>query len=290
MGFPPRRNDHLRAKRGLTQGWTATATRSNRRFLWSVVCDDLGNGGLSFTLTVRNCPATAAVWAGLRRAFMMRLARMGAVRTHWLTEWQRRGVPHLHGCVWFPADCPVSVDTLRGLVVAHWVDVAGGFGALPISQDSKSISGALGWLQYLAKHADRGLRYYQRAAESIPDGWRGSTGRMWGHTGVWPLREPQKIVIDDAGGYAFRRICQRWRLAQSRVEPDLSKRSARIRSARRCLQSNKRGSASVRGSAEWLPLAASRQALLHLASSGYEFTWADDVEDSDTQVLPGFEE
>jgi hypothetical protein len=41
--------------------------------------------------------------------------------------------------------------------------------------------------------------------------------------------------------------------------------------------------------AEWLPLAWSRRVLLHLAASGYDFTWAPDVEEPDTQTLPGFE-
>lgn len=284
MGFPPRKNDHARVKRGVTQGWTKTATRSNRKFLWSVKCADLGEHGFSFTLTVRNCPPSAADWMRLRRAFQMRMQRSGASRMHWLTEWQRRGVPHMHGCVWLPADVPEFV------IIHHWIAVASAYGSEYQGQDVKPIAGALGWLKYLAKHADRGVFNYQRAAESMPDGWRGATGRMWGHTGEWPLTAPQKLYVDDAGGYALRRIAQRWRLANARAEPDMAKRASRIRSARRLLQSKDRSICSVRGSAEWLPLAASRQALLHLASSGYEFTWAEDVEESDTQVLPGFEE
>lgn len=283
MGFPPRKNDHARALRGLTQGWTASATRSNRRFLWSVRCASLGENGHSFTLTVRDCPPTAAAWAGIRRAFQRRLERAGAVRMHWLTEWQRRGVPHLHGCVWFPAGVPAYA------IVHHWLAVADGYGALHRGQNTKPIHDAVGWLKYLAKHADRGMFNYQRAAESIPEGWQKSTGRMWGHTGEWPLVEPQKIVIDQAGGYAFRRICQRWRLAQARADFDDAKRPGRVRAARRMLQCSERDTASVRGMAEWLPRAATLAALLHLAASGYDFSWAPDVPESDTQTLPGFE-
>ncbi len=283
MGFAPRKNDHARALRGATQGWTASATRSNRRFLWSVDCPGLAGEGYSFTLTVRDCPPDAATWTRMRIAFLKRLQRAGAIRLHWLTEWQRRGVPHLHGCVWFPPGTPGYA------IVHHWLAVSGDFGSGQRGQDWKPITGALGWLQYLAKHADRGVFNYQRAAESIPPGWEKSTGRMWGHVGDWPMVEPQKIIIDDAGGYAFRRISQRWRLANARAEHDPQKRAARIRSARRLLQHKDRSMSSVRGSAEWLPRAATRQALLHLAASGYEFTWAADVPEPDSQTLPGFE-
>jgi len=272
MGFPPRKNDHGRAPRGATQGWTHSATRSNRRFLWSVNCPDLLGNGYSFTLTVRECPPSAAAWTKLRRALLMRLQRAGAIRLHWLTEWQRRGVPHLHGCVWFPPGVSPTI------IVDHWLSISSQFGAGERGQDFKPISGALGWLQYLAKHADRGVFNYQRAAASIPPGWEASTGRMWGHVGNWPIVEPQKIVIDTAGGYAFRRIVQRWRLANARTEKDPKKRSSRIRSARTLLQHRDRNRSSVRGSAEWLPKAATRDALVYLASVGYGFTWTADVE------------
>lgn len=273
MGFPPRKNDHARAKRGLTQGWTKTATRSNRKFLWTVKCDELAGNGFSFTLTVRDCPPSAAHWTAARRAFMERMRRAGAIRVHWLTEWQRRGVPHLHGCVWLP-------DGVPGFAIAHhWVEVTSElYGSSHRGQDFKPITGALGWLKYLAKHADRGVYNYQRSAMSIPSGWAGSTGRMWGHTGEWPVVPPQKLRIDDAGGYALRRISQRWRLAQARTDPDPKKRASRILSARHLLQASDRSSSSVRGSAEWMPLAVSRQALLHLAAAGYDFTWVTDAE------------
>ena len=283
MGFPPRMNNHVRAPRGATQGWTASATRSNRKFLWSVKCPDLGQNGYSFTLTVKDCPATAADWAKLRRAFIKRLERAGAIRMHWLTEWQRRGVPHLHGCVWFPPGVPAHA------IIHHWLEVSEGYGSGPHGQNTKPITDAQGWLKYLAKHADRGMYNYQRAAESIPVGWRTSTGRMWGYTGTWPTTEPLKIVISKEGAFAFRRIAQRWRLAQSRAEPDLEKRARRITSARKAIQSNKRTTASVRGIAEWLPRETSRQILVHLAASGYDFGWAPDKPEPDSETLPGFE-
>jgi hypothetical protein len=211
------------------------------------------------------------------------MARAGATRIHWLTEWQRRGVPHLHGCIWLPPHIPGHA------IVHHWLEVSEQYGSTVRGQDHKPINNALGWLQYLAKHADRGVFNYQRAAASIPEGWQASTGRMWGHGGDWPLTVPQKLVIDDAGGYALRRIAQRWRLAQARTEPDEVKRRRRIASARKLLQAKRLQSSAVRGIAEWLPRPELRRALIHLASSGYDFTWATDVEESDSETLPGFE-
>ena len=284
MGFPPRNQVMPTVTRGSTRGWTAQATRSNRQFLWSVRCDDLGEHGHSFTLTLRDCPATAADWTKLRRAFQKRMQRLGAIRMHWLTEWQRRGVPHLHGCVWFPAGVPAAA------IVYHWLAVASGFGAEFQGQDTKRITTAIGWLKYLAKHADRGVYNYQRAEGAVPTGWKLSTGRMWGHTGNWPTTAPVKIVIDDAGAYAYRRIVQRWRLANARVDPDAKKRRARVRSARRLLRGKNRALSSVRGIAEWLPLPWQRLVLLHLAASGYDFAWAADVPEPDSQTLPGFDQ
>jgi hypothetical protein len=286
MGFPPRNQVIPVTKRGATQGWTSAATRRNRQFLWSVRCQDLGQNGHSFTLTVANCPPTAQAWATLRRSFVKRLEREGLIRLHWLTEWQRRGVPHLHGCVWFSSGVQHHDGTT---VLHHWLSVAKEYGAQFQGQDTKPISNAVGWLKYLAKHADRGVWNYQRSSASIPDGWRLSTGRMWGHTGIWPTDAPVKIVIDDAGGYAYRRIIQRWRLANARVDPDLIKRRSRVLSARKLLRGKDRASSSVRGSAEWLPLPWQRTVLLHLAASGHQFTWAVDEFESDTQTFPGFE-
>lgn len=280
MGFPPRKNDHVRALRGNTQGWTQTATRSNRKFLWSVDCPGLAGNGFSFTLTLKNCPATAAEWTALRRAFIRRLERLGASRLHWLTEWQRRGVPHLHGCVWLPEGVP------QYAIIHHWLAVAAEFEPSSLAQDSKPITAAQGWLQYLAKHADRGVYNYQRAAESIPPGWKSSTGRMWGHVGSWPLVQPQRIVIGIEGAYAFRRAAQRWRLANARSDPDESKRRSRIRSARRLLQHRTVKVSSVRGAAEWIPRPVVTRLLMFLAASGYEFFWEPDVAESDTQDFP----
>ena len=93
------------------------------------------------------------------------------------------------------------------------------------------MSNELGWLQYLSKHAARGAAHYQRAQGSIPSGWEGMTGRMWGHLGDFPTHEPLGLELDDCGWFRFRRIVRGWRCAPARSEK--KSQSGRIKSARR---------------------------------------------------------
>ena len=92
-GTPPMRNDHQRAKRDDVTGWSDKTARSNTRFLQSVSLDGLSGHGFAFTLTLRDCPESHDDWHKIRKAFTMRLQRSGMIRLHWVTEWQRRGVP-----------------------------------------------------------------------------------------------------------------------------------------------------------------------------------------------------
>lgn len=263
MGTPPARNDHQRAPRGTTQGWTDRAVRSNTAFLRSVRLSDLTGVGLSFTLTVRDCPETADDWHKARRAFVERLRRMGMVRLHWVTEWQRRGVPHLHGVVYFPGTTD-RIFELRHGIMSAWCAVAGRFGASPWAQDSKGINDALGWIQYLAKHADRGKNHYQRSAANIPEGWQ-KTGRMWGRLGDWPVDEASPFDSEKAGAFRLRRMLRSWRIANARADGS----PRRIRSARRMLQANTREAAEVRGVSDWIPRSVTMRMLAHLMFQGY---------------------
>ena len=118
MGVPPSSNTHLRGKKKRVQGWSSGSARNNTNFLQSVVESGLTGAGVAFTSTVRDCPSVEG-WKKIRNAFLMRLRREGAIRIHWVTEWQRRGVPHLHGVVYFPesigADCAIPHR--------HWIDL-----------------------------------------------------------------------------------------------------------------------------------------------------------------------
>lgn len=289
-GIPPGDNNHVRAKRGECEGWTHSSTRSNTRFLYSVHEPQLTGQGFAITLTLRDCPGSHDDWNKLRRAYFERLRRMGLIRAHWLTEWQRRGVPHLHCAIWLPEPQTCSERLLgdyRGSnsrithygsselfrlqvdLVDHWLSLAGPLGALPHSQTVEPIHNSVGWFKYLSKHASRGLSHYQRSSAGIPEGWR-KTGRMWGHLGEWPTREAIRLELDNAGFFAFRRIVRNYRIADARADGQASGKWRRLSQARRMLNCNDRKLATVRGISEWIELETQLQITAHLAAMGYQ--------------------
>jgi len=259
MGTPPRINNHDRTKRGECEGWTPGATRRNLAFLRSVEpcsLEELTEVGFAVTLTVRDCPPTAEHWQRLRTAYVKRLRRMGMIRAHWVTEWQRRGVPHLHGVFWLPHDPqdPQDIPQLRAALLSHWLDLADSYGVSPSAQHITVLSHALGWFQYVAKHAARGVKHYQRSRDSIPAGWR-KTGRMWGKAGDWETRDAMRLSISDDVFYRFRRLIRRWRISDARSQNlNSQNRKARVLSARQMLKCNDRGLSQVRGVSEWVDL------------------------------------
>lgn len=255
---------HERAKRGAVTGWTRDAVRRHTKFLYSVESDALGGYGYALTLTVRDCPETAAEWQAVRRALLMRLQRRGLIRLHWVTEWQRRGVPHLHMAVYF--DHKLTSEEILMLTV-HWVQVAGAYGPSPSAQDVKPIDGPTGWLQYLSKHAARGVAHYQRQGK--PEGWE-TTGRLWGKTGEWPTDEALKFEVPQESWYRVRRIVRAWRIADARKEKDPKKRAARLRSARGMLSHRDPKVSAVRGISEWLDQDVLVRVLALLADQGVE--------------------
>lgn len=177
---------------GEVQGWSPGAVRRNTEFLMCVREDKLTGVGLALTLTVRDCPATAQEWQRMRRAWEKRMKRAGMIRVHWVTEWQRRGVPHLHCAIWFSGtvyDFSLCIDA--------WLAVASSCGAALRGQHGRIIDGVVGWFQYVSKHAARGVRHYQRCSENLPEGWKGLTGRVWGKVGEWPLYPEVRIDLQD---------------------------------------------------------------------------------------------
>jgi len=248
-GTPPGVNNHPRAKRDVVQGWTAKTARANTAFLRSVHLPSLTGDGLAFTLTLKTCPPTHEDWKRLREAFMAFLRRSGMVRTHWVTEWQRRGVPHLHGVAYFEdLTSHEFVRIHRGMRDA-WCRIAKEYGAAPHAQHVAHVNDSLGWLQYLAKHAARGASHYQRSAENIPAGWAGRTGRIWGHLGEWPADEPMKFHVDQKGFWMWRRMVRSWRLANARAEGN----ARRVSQARRMFNCPDKPLSELRGVSEWIP-------------------------------------
>lgn len=269
-GVAPGRNDHTRMKRGQVEGWSLGATRRNTQFLMSVREKELTGAGIALTLTLRDCPPTAAAWHKIRKAWIERMRRAGMVRLHWVTEWQKRGVPHLHCAVWFP-DCYDYITAIDA-----WVEVASAYGAGRRAQHFRVIDGVIGWFQYLAKHASRGVKHYQRNHSNIPEGWQSKTGRVWGHSGHWPLAEPRRFGLQggegDGGFYALRRMVRSWRLADARAAGD----AWRMKSARSMLNSNDPDLSRLRGFSEWMPAdTVQLRMILGLTERGYQVVDAD---------------
>ena len=215
LGTQPKNNSHNRAKRGEVIGWSTSASRRNISFLRSVVETELNTQGYkahALTLTLRTCPPTSDEWGRLRTAFIHRMRRLGLLRLHWVTEWQRRAVPHLHAALWLPETVSHRV------IIDHWLDLTSNkYGSLAKGQYVLPITDAVGWFKYLSKHTARGAAHYQRSPESIPSGWS-KTGRVWGKTGDWPVREAINLELDDSAFYKLRRIAKGWRVADARSE------------------------------------------------------------------------
>lgn len=283
MGTPPGRNDHERAKRGRVEGWSPSSVRRHTRWLYSIDAPELDGVGIAATLTIRDCPPTQEDWGRLLRAWQMRVERAGAVRLHWVVEWTRRGVPHLHCAVYFPAG--TSPAAAIAYTVGSWLERADRYGARSNGQDAKPIDGTVGWLAYLSKHAARGVRHYQRSGK--PAGWQ-TTGRLWGHRGAWPEAAPLRISLDRAGSYRMRRWVRSWRLADARASlaalqrqpvpkhPDAARKHAerlsaarrRIGSARSMLKRSE-GFSAVQGVSEWVGEGLAVEMIVRLAEDGH---------------------
>lgn len=207
--FPRRGVQANVAVRGKVNGWSIQSTRRLRRWLYSVDGPALVGAGLACTFTIRKLPPAAADWTRTHRAFFMRLRRAGLLRGQWLTEWQRRGVPHLHGCMFFPE----GTEGLQELVTAHWLAAAAEWEPNAESQHVAPIWDLSGWLQYQAKHSARGVQHYQRA--NVPESWREGTGRLWGYLGDWPVRE-ELIDVSTPTFHRFRRLMRGWQVSQAR--------------------------------------------------------------------------
>lgn len=281
-GVPPTVNSHQRAKRDRITGWSAGAVRRHTKWLYAV--DDLGldtdgEVGFALTLTMRDTPPSATALHALRRAWIERLRRRGLVRLHWVIEWQRRGVPHLHCAAYFDSaavhDLSGSVDVraMGPIAAAEWVLIADDYGAQLHGQHVAPIDSAVGWAKYLSKHAARGVAHYQRQGK--PAGWE-STGRLWGHTGDWPVVEPNRLHLTMRGFHRYRRLVVAWRLADARAElvaattPDQRRKAAqRVAYARRVLSSSDRRLSAVRGISEWIPPEVNDRLLELLAAEGH---------------------
>lgn len=159
-------------KRGNATGWNSHTASRFRQWLMSIDIDALLRDGMAlwgFTLTIAETPSSPEAWAGIREKWFKRVdRRLPGCRWVWITEFQRRGTPHLHGVLVAPANVG---DTVRQLCYGDWPEVASAAGerkTLARAQYVTEIYSASGWLQYLTKHLQRGPNHYQR--NRLPDG------------------------------------------------------------------------------------------------------------------------
>lgn len=245
-------------KRDRVKGWSTGAVRRHTAWLYSIDAPALDANGYAFTLTMRDTPSTSDEWVATRIAWEKRVRRLpGFLRLHWVVEWQRRGTPHLHCAIYFAT--PVAPEPAR--VVFAWVAVAERFGARFQGQHFDDITGPLGWLQYLSKHAARGVKHYQRQGK--PSGWE-STGRLWGHSSGWPAEEPMRFDLDMPTYHRFRRLVRSWRIADARASGD----PRRIALARRMLSCGSPRLSAVRGVSDWVPEGTAAAFVALLAAEG----------------------
>lgn len=264
--------------RGVVQGWTESAVRRNTLFLFSVDESSLeGLHGLAITLTVGVCPPNPEDWGKARKAFFEALRRSGVFLVHWVTEWQRRGVPHLHLAAYWP-DYQAPPPGIS--IIQTWLRIVGRWGAGARGQNVHSIYDALGWNKYTSKHAARGIHHYQRSPENIPAEWRGkSTGRMWGKLGDWRIQEPCALDLSWPAFWAYRRRVRRYRIASARTAlhaaQERSESPQGLRKLRRYLVLHRRmlrtpdaRLGAVRGIRGWVPEAVTLGMLASLPADG----------------------
>lgn len=242
MGVDSHVSARPNGRRGEILGWSMGAARRNTAWLQSVDFERLNLPNIvAVTLTLPSTPETAEEWTALRTAWFHRLRRRGVVGTHWVTEWTRRGRPHLHAAV-------ILGETLTADdLVVEWLSVATAKGRPPMlrSQHVTPVHDVVGWLQYLAKHAARGVGHYQRMGK--PQGWE-KAGRLWGHTGEWPMVEEVKADFELDDFHRLRRLVRSARIAEARGREDWSG----LARARRMLKCSKRHQSMVKGVSLWI--------------------------------------
>lgn len=246
-------------KRDVIKGWSSSAVRRHTKWLYSIDAPSLDGEGFALTLTMRKTPESSDALHAARRSWIRRLERMGASRIHWVIEWQKRGTPHIHAAVYFPPG--QTPDHAAPRMLFHWLNVTEQWGAMLGGQYFDTISGPLGWLKYLSKHASRGVKHYQRTGS--PPGWE-RTGRLWGHTGEWPADAPMRFDMPREAYWRYRRLVRQWRVADARKSGDVD----RIVYAKRMLACPTRNLSEVRGVSDWVPEPVALELIALLMAEG----------------------
>lgn len=238
-------------KRGKIQGWSRKTTNRLRRWFFTVDGEALDGQPHALTLTVKKMPPSAEDWTRTHQNYFKRLRREGIVRGQWLTEFQGRGTPHLHGITFFEDEA----SGIQKLLEDHWLEVAAEWQPHIKGQHVKPLHKLVGWLEYQAKHSARGVHHYQRA--NVPMAWRERTGRMWGVLGDWPTRE-ERLAVDTESHWRYRRLLRSWFIAEARKRGETYRAAA----LRRMLRDPDRRRSAVRGVSGFVPEEVARELLL----------------------------
>lgn len=231
-------------QRGDVEGWTLGSARRNALWLQQI---DHGSlvlvGAFAVTLTLRENPESAEQFAAMRSALFHRWKRLGVEAVHWCVEWTARGIVHLH--------CFVRTgqpDIQPHALALPWLAVCArhGLDVQIKGQSVEPVYQAYGWLRYVAKHSARGVYHYQRSG--LPAGWT-KTGRLWGHTGPWPVKDEISQAVGSWQFHRFRRLLRAYLIAEARQRGDWRA----VARARRSLACSNRRLAKVKGVGAWIP-------------------------------------
>lgn len=189
-------------RRGVIRGWSRQSAGRHLRWLHSVDYESMGEcHGVAITVTIRDTPETEAKWLSARSEFLRFLRGIpGFWGLHWVTEWTKRGVPHLHIGLWTVG----RLDARQRFEIRReWVRIAEAMGTTMLAQHVGDIpKGRRAWDRYCGKHSARSVQHYQR--QGLPDGWR-RTGRLWGKDGLWETRE-DRYLLNGPASIQMRRL------------------------------------------------------------------------------------
>lgn len=187
--------------------------------MMSVQPDLLTGHGFALSLTVGRMPDSTEQWKKILNVYLQRIRRMGAIRYHWVIEWQKRGVPHVHMSAYFYVPEQHLARFTYQLKQA-WIDCTVSLGSSPRAQHCQFIQDPQFWFKYVCKHAARGEEHYQRQSGAYPKQWT-SSGRLWGKGGDWPTSEEKHSDLTFQRYHFFRRMV--WRYQESKTKIELCK-------------------------------------------------------------------
>lgn len=252
-------------ERGEIKGWSVGSAKRNMDFLKSIYIPDLDGVALAITLTVKEIPHSHHEWSYLQKQLLQQLRKWSLVRAHWVTEWTKRNVPHLHITAFFDPDYIEECPNIAINIEQYWLKITRHLKTLPRGQHVAMMDADAGWFQYVSKHASRGHAHYQREKGNIPKTWH-KTGKLWGKSGEWPIVK-ETFMVDRKTFWRLRRKIKNWLRVTAQAElvraqgmRNGKRRDSSIKTAKRrisylnqSLKRNERKISEVRGINEWIP-------------------------------------